>query len=32
MIFMSPSCSLKLKDGLIENDNPSEFVPEGVVS
>ncbi len=28
----APSCSLKLKDGLIENDNPSEFVPEGVVS
>ena len=28
----APSCSLKLKDGLIENDNPSHFIPEGVVS
>jgi len=28
----APSCSLKLKDGLTENENVSEYVPEGVVS
>ncbi len=28
----APSCSLKLKDGLIENDSPSDFIPDGVVS
>jgi len=28
----APSCSLKLKDGLSHNQNPSEAVPEGVTS
>jgi predicted ribosome quality control (RQC) complex YloA/Tae2 family protein len=28
----APSCSLKLKDGLSHNQNPSEAVPEGVSS
>jgi len=28
----APSCSLKLKDGLIENKNPSGSVPDGVAS
>jgi len=28
----APSCSLKLKDGLIPNQNPSEAIPEGVAS
>jgi len=28
----APSCSLKLKDGLAPNQNPSEAIPEGVAS
>ena len=28
----APSCSLKLKDGLAPNQNPSETIPEGVAS
>ena len=28
----APSCSLKLKDGLALNQNPSEVIPEGVAS
>ena len=28
----APSCSLKLKDGLVPNQNPSEAIPEGVAS
>ena len=28
----APSCSLKLKDGLAPNQNPSEVIPEGVAS
>jgi len=28
----APSCSLKLKDGLATNQNPSEAIPEGVAS
>ena len=28
----APSCSLKLKDGLSPNQNPSEAIPEGVAS
>mgnify|MGYP003316252991 CR=1 FL=1 len=27
-----PSCSLKLKDGLLPNHNPSQAIPEGVAS
>ena len=28
----APSCSLKLKDGLAPNQNPSEAIPDGVAS
>ena len=28
----APSCSLKLKDGIVPNQNPSEAIPEGVAS
>ena len=28
----APSCSLKLKDGLVPNQNPSQAIPEGVAS